>query len=276
MGSGAEYSYGDAAAHRISPAVFSTAATSSCGDRGGLLRPGLPRPGPALGACGRGQGDQALVGRGRRLGRALPARGAAARACQRSRGRADLRLRRGRGGSLLRRRARRGREPRRPPAARAARAEEARAVAEQLCGALAGAHRRGCCTATSSRPTCCSARTAGSGSATSASRASPRAPRRRPRRPSRARLYMSPEQARGLPTTAATDVYSAGVVLYEMLAGEPPFAHGSVVELGLRHLQDAPPPLPAERAPRRCARGREGDGQGAGRALRDGGAMAAR
>src|SRR5947209_7192676 len=61
--------------------------------------------------------------------------------------------------------------------------------------------------------------------------------------------YMAPEQARGLRTTAATDVYSAGIVLYEMLAGEPPFAGESVVDLALSHVQDPVPPLPPKVGP---------------------------
>ena len=60
--------------------------------------------------------------------------------------------------------------------------------------------------------------------------------------------YMAPEQGEGLPTTPATDVYSVGVVLYEMLTGAPPFSGDTAVELALRHLKDQPAPLP-ERLP---------------------------
>jgi eukaryotic-like serine/threonine-protein kinase len=55
--------------------------------------------------------------------------------------------------------------------------------------------------------------------------------------------YMAPEQAHGLPATPATDVYSAGIVLYEMLAGRAPFGGGSPVEIALRHVQEPLPPL---------------------------------
>ncbi len=57
--------------------------------------------------------------------------------------------------------------------------------------------------------------------------------------------YMAPEHARGLPTTPASDTYSVGVVLYEMLAGDPPFSGTAAVDLALSHLHDDPPSLPA-------------------------------
>jgi hypothetical protein len=56
--------------------------------------------------------------------------------------------------------------------------------------------------------------------------------------------YMAPEQSRGRPVSPATDVYSAGIVLYEMVAGTLPFTAASAVELAICHLQDPPPPVP--------------------------------
>jgi eukaryotic-like serine/threonine-protein kinase len=55
--------------------------------------------------------------------------------------------------------------------------------------------------------------------------------------------YLSPEQASGLRVTPAADVYSLGVVLYELLAGEVPFAGGNQVVVALRHVNELPPSL---------------------------------
>src|SRR6266576_2232048 len=54
--------------------------------------------------------------------------------------------------------------------------------------------------------------------------------------------YLSPEQARGSPVDQRSDVYSVGIVLYEMLTGKVPFTGVTPLEIAMKHLSEVPVP----------------------------------
>ena len=55
--------------------------------------------------------------------------------------------------------------------------------------------------------------------------------------------YISPEQARGIQVDHRSDIYSLGVMAYEILAGRPPFQGETAMDLVVKHLSEPPPPL---------------------------------
>src|SRR3954451_7109998 len=59
--------------------------------------------------------------------------------------------------------------------------------------------------------------------------------------------YLSPEQARGTEVDQRSDLFSLGIVLYELLTGQTPFDGDTPVEIAMKHLQATPEPLTVKR-----------------------------
>lgn len=58
--------------------------------------------------------------------------------------------------------------------------------------------------------------------------------------------YMSPEQAQGKPLDGRSDIYSLGIMFYEMLSGQPPYSGADAVQIAVKHMTAPLPSLPAQ------------------------------